>query len=57
MALGLSTGWSGLKDYQLMERVVAEDFTLVTCNSVEFRGMGPGQLRGEHAERDIHAGL
>lgn len=50
-------GWSGLKDYQLIERVVAEDFTLVTCNSVDFRGKGPGQLGGEHANQDIHAGL
>ena len=50
-------GWSGLKDYQLIQRVVAEDFTLVTCNSVDFRGKGPGELGGEHANLDIHAGL
>lgn len=50
-------GWSGLKDYQLIQRVVAEDFTLVTCNSVDFRGKGPGELGGEHANVDIHAGL
>lgn len=50
-------GWCGLKDYQLIERVVAEDFTLVTCNSVDFRGNGPGQLGGEHAKQEIHAGL
>lgn len=50
-------GWSGLKDYQLIQRVVAEDLTLVTCNSVDFRGKGPGQLGGEHAHQDIHAGL
>lgn len=50
-------GWSGLKDYQLIERVVAEDFTLVTCNSVDFRGRGPSALGGEHANQSIHAGL
>jgi hypothetical protein len=50
-------GWCGLKDYQLIQRVAAEDFTLVTCNSVDFRGKGPGELGGEHANLDIHAGL
>ena len=50
-------GWCGLKDYQLIEQVVAEDFALVTCNSVDFRGTGPGKLGGEHAKQDIHAGL
>ena len=50
-------GWAGTKDYDLIQRVIAEDFTLVTCNSVDFRGNGPGNLSGEHAKQEIHAGL
>ncbi|UXH79266.1 DUF5615 family PIN-like protein [Roseateles amylovorans] len=50
-------GWAGTKDYRLMQHVIAEDFTLVTGNSVDFRGHGPGQLGGEHAKVDLHAGL
>jgi hypothetical protein len=50
-------GWSGLKDYELIKLVMAEDFTLVTRNSVDFRGNGPGQLGGLHAEETVHAGL
>lgn len=50
-------GWSGTKDYALIEHVVNEDFTLVTCNSVDFRGGGPGKLSGEHAKQELHAGL
>jgi hypothetical protein len=50
-------GWSGIKDHQLIERVVAEDFTLVTRNSADFRGEGPGNPGGEHARQPIHAGL
>lgn len=50
-------GWLGLKDHELIERVVAEDFTLVTQNAVDFRGGGPGRLGGEHAKQPIHAGL
>ena len=50
-------GWAGTKDYELIRHVVAEDFTLVTCNSVDFRGGGPGDLGGEHARQEIHAGL
>jgi predicted nuclease of predicted toxin-antitoxin system len=33
-------GWLGLKDWELIERVVAEDFTLVTHNARDFRGQG-----------------
>ncbi len=50
-------GWAGCKDWQLMEHVIVGDFTLVTHNSTDFRGGGPGRLGGEHARRDIHAGL
>lgn len=50
-------GWAGTKDWQLIEYVVANDYTLVTHNSVDFRGQGPGNLGGEHAKQPIHAGL
>ncbi len=50
-------GWAGTKDWQLIEQVVANDYTLVTHNSVDFRGQGPGNLGGEHARQPIHAGL
>ncbi|MFZ4540143.1 DUF5615 family PIN-like protein [Propionivibrio sp.] len=50
-------GWAGTKDWQLIEQVVANDYTLVTHNSVDFRGQGPGSLGGEHAKQPIHAGL
>ena len=50
-------GLSGTKDWKLIEHVVAGDFTLVTHNSVDFRGDGPVKLGGEHAKQSIHAGL
>lgn len=50
-------GWAGIKDWQLIEQAVANDYTLVTHNSVDFRGNGPGNLGGEHAKQPIHAGL
>jgi len=50
-------GWAGTKDWQLIEHIVANDYTLVTHNSVDFRGHGPGSLGGEHANQSIHAGL
>jgi predicted nuclease of predicted toxin-antitoxin system len=50
-------GWAGTQDWQLIEFAVANDFTLVTHNSVDFRGNGPGNLGGEHARQPIHAGL
>jgi len=50
-------GWAGTKDWQLIEYVVANDYTLVTHNSVDFRGQGPGNLGGEHTKQTIHAGL
>lgn len=50
-------GLSGAKDWKLIEHVVAGDFTLVTHNSVDFRGGGPDKLGGEHAKQPIHAGL
>jgi Domain of unknown function (DUF5615) len=50
-------GWLGLKDHELIERVVADNFVLVTQNATDFRGGGPGALGGEHARQPIHAGL
>ena len=50
-------GWTGTKDWKLIEHVVAGDYTLVTHNSVDFRGGGPSKLGGEHAKQRIHAGL
>lgn len=47
-----------MRDRDLMEKVLAEDFTWVTNNSVEFRGGGgPGNLGGLHSKAQIHCGL
>jgi len=50
-------GWQGTLDRDLMEKVLAEDFTLVTNNSVDFRGAGPGSFSGHHSKAEIHCGL
>jgi hypothetical protein len=50
-------GWAGTKDWKLIKYAVDNDYTLVTHNSVDFRGNGPGNLGGEHAKQPIHAGL
>lgn len=50
-------GWNGTLDHDLMAKVLAEDFVLVTNNSVDFRGSGPGNLGGLHSKTEIHAGL
>lgn len=50
-------GLAGTKDWELIDYIVANDYTLVTHNSVDFRGYGPGSLAGEHAKQSIHAGL
>ena len=44
-------------DRDLLEKVLAEDFTLVTNNAVDFRGGGPGNLGGLHSKAEIHRGL
>jgi len=51
-------GLAGTKDWDLMPYVLEEDWTLVTKNSVDFRGARgePGE-GGEYAEVPIHAGL
>lgn len=50
-------GLAGSKDWELIEFIVANDYTLATHNSVDFRGSGLGQLGGEHAKQAIHCGL
>ena len=50
-------GLAETKDWKLIEHVVASDFTLVTLNSFDYRGGGPGQLGGQHAKQTLHAGL
>ena len=51
-------GKSGWKDWQLKQVVLAEDWTLVTRNSKDFRGHSevPGST-GEYADVPLHAGL
>ncbi|WP_248705447.1 DUF5615 family PIN-like protein [Komagataeibacter oboediens] len=51
-------GLAGTKDWDLIKRVAAEDWTLVTKNSYDFRGPAdaPG-TPGLHAAQAIHAGL
>jgi hypothetical protein len=50
-------GKLGLKDWQVIRFAVENDYTLVTNNSVDFRGAGHGNPGGEHARLSIHAGL
>ncbi|MFG6466794.1 DUF5615 family PIN-like protein [Roseateles sp. BYS87W] len=50
-------GLAGTKDWHLMTLVIAEDYTLVTNNSRDFRGEGPNEPGGLHAKQPIHAGL
>lgn len=50
-------GWQGLKDWELMRKVIDENFTLVTHNSKDFRGSFEQREKGLHAKEEIHAGL
>jgi hypothetical protein len=50
-------GRLGLKDWELMEYVVQEDFILVTRNAQDFRGDGKANPGGLHASAEVHAGL
>jgi hypothetical protein len=50
-------GWLGLKDHELIEHVVAGDYTLVTHNSKDFRGPAGTGEGGLHRKQAIHAGL
>lgn len=51
-------GKRSLKDWNLISLVVKNDWTLVTKNSVDFRGpaTAPGS-NGYHSDVDLHAGL
>lgn len=51
-------GRAGWKDWELMPVILAEDWTFVTRNAVDFRGSSanPG-ARGQYAVAAIHAGL
>jgi len=51
-------GLAGTQDWNLVPLMVAEDFTLVTRNSIDFRGrLGLGGGQGLYADLDLHAGL
>ncbi|HEV3422260.1 MAG TPA: DUF5615 family PIN-like protein [Paraburkholderia sp.] len=50
-------GWLGLKDHELIEHVVAGDYTFVTHNSKDFRGPAGTGEGGLHRKQAIHAGL
>lgn len=51
-------GLAGTKDWELMPIIVEEDYTLVTKNSVDFRGRAnkPGE-KGLYKNVELHAGL
>lgn len=50
-------GRLGLKDWELMEYVILEDFILVTRNAQDFRGAGKVNPGGLHGAAEVHAGL
>jgi predicted nuclease of predicted toxin-antitoxin system len=50
-------GWCGLKDHELMIRVLEEDYTLVTHNSKDFRGPTGSGKGGLHRAEALHCGL
>ena len=50
-------GLRGAKDWELMSYIAAQDLTLVTHNSRDFRGAGAAKPGGLHAAQEIHAGL
>lgn len=51
-------GLAGTKDWDLVPKVVQGDFTLVTKNSIDFRGKAdkPGE-KGLYKDIEVHAGL
>lgn len=51
-------GLAGTKDWDLIHIIADEDWTFVTCNSVDFRGAAgnPGE-EGQYTRVTIHAGL
>ena len=50
-------GRLGLKDWELMEYVIQEDFILVTRNAQDFRGAGKVNPGGLHGAAEVHEGL
>ncbi len=50
-------GWSGMKDWDLVQRAVDGNFTLVTLNATDFRGNGPDKPGGHFSRHDVHPGL
>ena len=50
-------GWCGLPDREVIRRAVEGNFTLVTNNSVDFRGSNPPAPGGLFALEELHAGL
>lgn len=51
-------GLQGMPDWKLLPIVLAEDLTLVTKNSIDFRGPADAQgSKGLYAALDLHAGL
>lgn len=50
-------GFLGKSDAQVLEYVLQHDFTLVTHNSIDFRGKGIDRPGGLHARTEVHCGL
>lgn len=50
-------GRTGAKDWELVRFVAVQDWTLVTCNSFDFRGTPSRPERGLYSTLYIHAGL
>lgn len=50
-------GRTGAEDWQLVEWALAEDRTLVTHNSVDFRGKSGDEPGGHYNDLALHAGL
>jgi Domain of unknown function (DUF5615) len=49
-------GRLGLKDWELMEYVIEEDFILVTRNAQDFRGAGKANPGGLHGATEVKYG-
>ncbi|MED5611630.1 DUF5615 family PIN-like protein [Pseudomonas sp. JH-2] len=50
-------GWCGLKDREIIRHAMDNNFTLVTNNSVDFRGDSPPAAGGLYALEELHTGL
>ncbi|MTV41883.1 DUF5615 family PIN-like protein [Duganella radicis] len=50
-------GWLGTKDRVLIKKIIAHDYTFVTCNSKDFRGHGAISPGGHYALQELHCGL